>query len=68
VIFEITKETVRKYNDDQIIEEKVYGSRKDIDWKKVDNMLVAGCKGPEIAGEFGIHADTLYLNIEKNME
>lgn len=31
-----------------------------IDWKKVDNMLRAGCSGAGIAGLLGIHPDTLY--------
>lgn len=40
-----------------------------IDWEKVDSLLVAGCKGTEIAGYFGIHEDTLYSRCvqEKSM-
>jgi len=31
-----------------------------IDWKQVDNLLLAGCSGSEIAAYLGIHKDTLY--------
>ena len=31
-----------------------------IDWQKVDNFLLAGCDGSEIAPHFGIDAQTLY--------
>ena len=34
---------------------------KEIDWKKVDDLLLAGCHGTEIAAYIGIHPDTLYL-------
>lgn len=37
---------------------------KIIDWEKVDQLLIAGCKGTEIAAHFGIHPDTLYLRCE----
>lgn len=36
-----------------------------IDWKKVDDLLVSGCPGTEIAGHFGIHPDTLYKQVEE---
>lgn len=32
----------------------------DIDWKKADELLIAGCSGVEIAGYFGILPNTLY--------
>jgi len=32
----------------------------EINWKIVDDLLVAGCKGREIAANLGIHEDTLY--------
>ncbi len=35
-----------------------------IDWKKVEELLIKGCPGTEIAGFFGIHEDTLYLRVE----
>lgn len=35
-----------------------------IDWKKVDRMLEAGCTGTEVAASLGIHPDTLYLRCE----
>src|SRR5271163_3811980 len=41
-----------------------------IDWKKVDELMMAGCPGSEIAGYLGFHPDTLYRRVkeEKNME
>ena len=36
-----------------------------IDWKKVDELMIAGCCGAEIAGYFGIHPDTLYKHVER---
>ena len=39
-----------------------------IDWKKVDDLLVSGCPGTEIAGHFGIHPDTLYKQVEAKYE
>lgn len=40
------------------------------DWKKIDDLLVAGCNGADVAGFFGIHPDTLYRWVEedKNMD
>lgn len=38
----------------------------DIDWGKVDDMLEAGCLTTEIAGYFGISADTLYLRCQRD--
>lgn len=32
----------------------------DIDWKKVDDLLEAGCSGVEIASHFGLNPITLY--------
>lgn len=37
---------------------------KPIDWKLVDQLILAGCTGVEIAANFHIHADTLYRQIE----
>ena len=36
-----------------------------IDWKKVDKLLQAQCKGTGIAAILGIHPDTLYLTCER---
>ncbi len=36
-----------------------------IDWKKVDDLMVAGCLGTEIAAYFGIHPDTFYRRVEE---
>lgn len=38
---------------------------KPIDWKIVDQLLLAGCTGTEIAANFDIHADTLYNRIQE---
>lgn len=38
---------------------------KEIDWKKVDDLLVAGCLGTEIAGYFDMHPRTFYERVEK---
>lgn len=35
-----------------------------IDWVKVDNLLVSGCRGVEIAATIGIHEDTLYSRVK----
>lgn len=37
---------------------------KPIDWKKVDQLLMAGCSGTEIAPHFDIHYDTLYDRVK----
>lgn len=34
--------------------------KADIDWKKVDELLISGCSGAEIAGYFGLNPATLY--------
>ena len=31
-----------------------------IDWEKVDQLLISGCRGTEISAFLGIHHDTLY--------
>lgn len=40
-----------------------------IDWEKVDYLLISGCPGTEVAGNLGIHPETLYRKVqeEKNM-
>lgn len=35
-----------------------------IDWKKADELMMAGCMGTEIAAYFGMHADTFYKRVE----
>lgn len=37
----------------------------ELDWDKVDELLIAGCIGTEIAGYFGIHPNTLYRKVEE---
>jgi len=36
-----------------------------IDWKKVDDLLLSGCTGTEVAAYLGCHPDTLYIRVEK---
>jgi hypothetical protein len=42
---------------------------KPIDWKKVDDLLMAGCFGTEIASHFDMHPNTFYdrVNAQYNM-
>jgi hypothetical protein len=42
---------------------------KEVDWKKVDELMMAGCLGTEIAAYFGMHEDTFYKKVaqEKKM-
>ncbi len=37
---------------------------KKIDWEKVDQLLICGCNGKEIAATIGIHEQTLYDRCE----
>lgn len=48
-------------------EEKVKMGRpeKPIDWKRVDDMIMAGCNGLEIAPHFNIHYTSFYDKIQK---
>lgn len=36
----------------------------EIDFKKVDELLIAGCSGVEVSAFLGIHHDTLYDRVE----
>lgn len=36
-----------------------------VDWKLVDDLLIKGCTGTEIAARLGMHAETLYKRCEK---
>ena len=38
---------------------------KPIDWKKVDHLLMAGCKGTEICPHFDMHPNTFYRKVEE---
>ena len=35
--------------------------QKDIDWEKVENLLIGGANGTQVAASLGICPDTLYL-------
>ncbi len=37
----------------------------DIDWEKVDQLLISGQKGTEVAAYFGIHPNTFYRKVEE---
>jgi len=37
---------------------------KPIDWAKVDQLLMAGCKGTEICPHFDMHHETFYNRIQ----
>jgi len=36
-----------------------------IDWKKVDDLMTAGCMGTEVAAYFGVHPNTFYRRVEE---
>lgn len=38
---------------------------KPINWKLVDDLLIAGCTGTEIASHFDMHHDTFYDRVSK---
>lgn len=38
---------------------------KPIDWAKVDQLLLAGCSGTEIAPHFDIHVENFYLRVQE---
>lgn len=37
-----------------------------IDWKKVDDLLISGCSGAQIAGYFGLNPATIYDRCNKD--
>ena len=39
---------------------------KPIDWNKVEQLLIAGCKGTEIAPHFNMHSETFYERVYKH--
>jgi len=39
--------------------------QKPIDWKVVDDLLMAGCYGTEIAEHFDMHYDTFYNRVSE---
>lgn len=38
---------------------------KPINWEVVENLLIAGCLGTEIAAQFDMHPNTFYDRVEK---
>jgi len=39
-----------------------------IDWKQVENLLMAGCSGVEIAASLAIHENTLYKRCKDDLK
>ena len=39
-----------------------------IDWDKVDELLIAGCMGTEVAAYFGMAASTFYGRVEEKFD
>ena len=39
-----------------------------IDWKQVENLLMAGCSGVEIAASLGMHENTLYKRCKDDLK
>ncbi len=46
--------------DDQLEKKSAGRPEIPINWKEVDNYLIAGCKGPEVAAAIGMHPGTFY--------
>ncbi len=44
---------------------KVGRKRANIDWDKIDKLLIAGCIGTEVASHIGMHPNTLYRRCEE---
>lgn len=40
-------------------------TESELDWKKIDNLLIAGCHGTQVAEQIGIHYNTLYRRISE---
>lgn len=38
----------------------------DIDWRKADDLMIAGCSGIEVAAYLGINKNTFYERVEKD--
>lgn len=38
---------------------------KEVDWKLVDELLLANCHGTEIASHFDMHPDTFYRKVQE---
>ncbi len=41
---------------------------KKIDWKRVDELLMAGCMGTEIAAHFDMHPNTFYNHVSEKFK
>jgi len=42
--------------------------RAPIDWQKVDQALMAGCNGVQVAAKLGIHPETLYKSVQRDFK
>lgn len=38
----------------------------ELDWKKIDFLLEAGCSGYEVAAQIGVHHDTVYNRLAEH--
>lgn len=45
---------------------KIGRPQADIDWKRVDDLLIVGCSGREIAASIGLNPATIYDRCEKD--
>ena len=49
----------------KLIKRPVGSPQKEIDWVRVDKLLISGLTGTKIADAIGVHPDTLYERCEK---
>ena len=47
------------------VKRKPWRPKVEIDWSKVDQMIIEGCNGAQVAAAIGACADTLYRAVER---
>jgi len=52
----------------KVVKNKAGRAEITIDWKQVENLLMAGCSGAEIAASLGMHPETLYDRVVKEFK
>ena len=52
----------------KVVKKKAGRAEITIDWKQVENLLMAGCSGAEIAASLGMHPETLYDRVVKEFK
>lgn len=57
-----------KTKDKKVVKSKGGRAEVKIDWKQVENLLMAGCSGVEIAASLGIHENTLYKRCKDDLK